>query len=147
VTNVNSQGPYLTFSPKLHSRGQNCQSLKFRDQFCKFPKLLRFFTKGPNMTTYDLKRTFGDFSFKICAQGLFLPIFESWGTELPIWLTLYVFHLFLLILHLKHIKHNFEIFLVFWCISECFCMFLQLRLIKNDECLSTHNGDTKARRA
>jgi hypothetical protein len=33
------------------------------------------------MTTYDFKRTFGDFSFKICAQGLFLPNFESWGTE------------------------------------------------------------------
>jgi hypothetical protein len=31
-----------------------------RDQNCKFPKLLRFFTKGLNMTTYDFKRTFGD---------------------------------------------------------------------------------------
>ena len=33
------------------------------------------------MTTYDFKRTFGDFSFKISAQGLFLPIFKCWGTE------------------------------------------------------------------
>ena len=33
------------------------------------------------MTTYDFKMTFGDFSFKISAQGLFLPIFKSWGTE------------------------------------------------------------------
>ena len=33
------------------------------------------------MTTYDFKRTFGDFTFKISAQGLFLTIFESWGTE------------------------------------------------------------------
>ena len=33
------------------------------------------------MTTYDFKRTFGDFYFKISAQGLFLPIFESWGTK------------------------------------------------------------------
>ena len=33
------------------------------------------------MTIYDFKRTFGDFSFKISAQGLFLLIFESWGTE------------------------------------------------------------------
>jgi hypothetical protein len=33
------------------------------------------------MITYDFKRTFGDFSFQISAQGLFLPNFESWGTE------------------------------------------------------------------
>ena len=59
------------------------------------------------MTTYDFKRTFGDFSFKISAQGLFLPIFESWGgLKLAILQTLIIFHLFLLILLLKHIKHN-----------------------------------------
>jgi hypothetical protein len=33
------------------------------------------------MTTYDFKRTFGDFSVKISDWGLFLTSFETRGTE------------------------------------------------------------------
>ena len=33
------------------------------------------------MITCDFRKTFGDFSYKANAQGLVLPIFESWGTE------------------------------------------------------------------
>ena len=43
------------------------------------------------MTICDFKKTFGDFSFEILAQGLFLTIFETWGTKTAIFANLICF--------------------------------------------------------
>ena len=89
------------------------QNFSPKDQFCN---ILTFKSFG---LTFYLKYMLSDWFWQILKVG---------GLKLPILQTLLVFHLFLLILHLKHIKHNFEIFLAFWCSSECFCIFaVQIR--------------------
>ena len=122
--NLWSKGLFWQF-PKI--QGLNLTNLDFQGLNCNFSNIFGFSTKGINMTIYDFKKTFGDFSLEILAQGLFLTIFETWGTKTANFANLIRFSsdfdIFAFKTHKTLICDILIILMCFWVFSDDFAVY------------------------